>query len=377
MQSADREVVVRLDHLFAGFPLPDPVASPIMIALNRRSGGSPAEGPDLFDSSVDGEVLAEAMSLGDQEFRITRLLNDRKLDAEPEQLHLHSAAVAKDGRAVLLAGRSGLGKSSLTAALVRGGWEYLTDEMVGLSVPDGRVTPYPRPLTLRAGTWASFPELGPYPQVPPESAGNARIEVSPVDLGAVASGTPVEVVAIVAPRFIADEPVGVRAIATAAETMELLTSCCYDLERLRATGAQVLVDLAGRGTAWQLDYCDLDDAVHSFDELIASAQFRPALGVDHVPPQPYAQPAPPGSLRRAPDAHAWSFSDGSAVVFGPTILQLSRLDHPGFELWDELATPQDLDSLSAAVGAHAVGARESLSKWIDMMIQVGLVEVVS
>jgi hypothetical protein len=46
---------------------------------------------------------------------------------------LHAGCVAREGRGVLLAGTSGSGKSTLTAALVKDGWDFLTDDMVFLT----------------------------------------------------------------------------------------------------------------------------------------------------------------------------------------------------------------------------------------------------
>ena len=42
---------------------------------------------------------------------------------------IHAAAVARNGHAILLAGRSGAGKSTLAASLVRQGWRLLADDM--------------------------------------------------------------------------------------------------------------------------------------------------------------------------------------------------------------------------------------------------------
>jgi hypothetical protein len=64
-------------------------------------------------------------------------------------LALHGGAVAKDGKGILLPGKSGSGKSSLTAWLVGKGFSYLTDELV-LLAGDGTILPFTRPLSLKS-----------------------------------------------------------------------------------------------------------------------------------------------------------------------------------------------------------------------------------
>ena len=61
---------------------------------------------------------------------------------------LHAGAVAWQGQGILLPGRQNSGKSTLTAALVRAGARYLSDEYA--PVDDlGRVHPFRRPLSFR------------------------------------------------------------------------------------------------------------------------------------------------------------------------------------------------------------------------------------
>lgn len=50
---------------------------------------------------------------------------------------VHAGCVAREGRGVLLAGTSGSGKSTLTAALVRDGWDFLSDDMVFIAPQSG------------------------------------------------------------------------------------------------------------------------------------------------------------------------------------------------------------------------------------------------
>lgn len=61
---------------------------------------------------------------------------------------VHAGAVAHQGRALLLPGRSFAGKSTLVAALVESGATYYSDEFAVLDAA-GRVHPYPHTLTIR------------------------------------------------------------------------------------------------------------------------------------------------------------------------------------------------------------------------------------
>jgi hypothetical protein len=74
-------------------------------------------------------------------------------------LAIHAGVVAFEERAVILAGPSGHGKSTLTLALVRAGGTLLTDEMAVIAPDDRTVLPFPRGIHVRPDTFAMFPEL--------------------------------------------------------------------------------------------------------------------------------------------------------------------------------------------------------------------------
>ncbi len=61
---------------------------------------------------------------------------------------LHAGVVAWHGRAILLPGHSHAGKSSLTAALVRAGADYGSDDCAAIG-PDGLIHPLARRMALR------------------------------------------------------------------------------------------------------------------------------------------------------------------------------------------------------------------------------------
>jgi len=76
---------------------------------------------------------------------------------------LHGAAVHRDGKGILFPGEGGNGKTTLTAALVQCGFDYLNDDTVPLDAETGRFAAFPAGLCLKEGSWQI---LGPdYPEI--------------------------------------------------------------------------------------------------------------------------------------------------------------------------------------------------------------------
>ena len=67
---------------------------------------------------------------------------------------LHAAALVSADGALLLAGRSGCGKSTVSAALSSAGWQYLSDDTILLCSYSLNVVPMPYSLCLKRGSWS-------------------------------------------------------------------------------------------------------------------------------------------------------------------------------------------------------------------------------
>jgi len=115
-------------------------------------------------------VYSDAMRLvrtDDLELALKALEKDLHLfvgEMARGRIFVHSGVVGWEGKAILLPGRSFSGKSTLTAAFVRAGATYYSDEFALLD-EDGLVHPFARPLSLRcADPWEGDPvdvkELG-------------------------------------------------------------------------------------------------------------------------------------------------------------------------------------------------------------------------
>ncbi|GGO63702.1 HprK-related kinase A [Bowmanella pacifica] len=67
-----------------------------------------------------------------------------------QALVIHAAVVEKYGKALILPGQPGAGKSTLCAALVSiGGFRLLSDELTILDCDSGHILPNPRPISLK------------------------------------------------------------------------------------------------------------------------------------------------------------------------------------------------------------------------------------
>lgn len=111
---------------------------------------------------LEGDGKAPLFS-GDSPLEIVYLLEgflyNHILPSIRDHLTFHGAAVEKGGKALLLLGPAGSGKSLLTLALLQGveGCSYLSDDACPLSPEGGqyRVSPFPRAIRLRE--WAPSP----------------------------------------------------------------------------------------------------------------------------------------------------------------------------------------------------------------------------
>jgi hypothetical protein len=117
-------------------------------------------------------------------------VNDSVLRATP-LLVFHCAVVTRDKVTVAVAGASGQGKSTLTAALLQRGWGYVSDEALAMAWEEGPPLGYPRPLSLSPWSRAA---LG----LPAGAPGVEEDFYSPATLGADVVDRPAPVTHLVA-----------------------------------------------------------------------------------------------------------------------------------------------------------------------------------
>ena len=98
-----------------------------------------------FDVLVDGTVTHAPANPLAAIPPVQRALDEAVVQQQTDIAVVHGGVVGHEGRAILLPGPTGAGKSTLVAELIRQGASYFSDEYA-LIDSAGRVHPYPRPL---------------------------------------------------------------------------------------------------------------------------------------------------------------------------------------------------------------------------------------
>jgi hypothetical protein len=174
---------------------------------------------------------------------------------------VHAAGVAQAGQAVLIAGESGAGKTTLSLALVRAGFEFLGDDMVFLR--DGEDGPlvlaFPDELDVAETTAAFFPGLG--EQLTDDLAGAPKRQLAAEQLGKPVATTAAPSL-LLFPSVAGEEHSTTRPISADEATLELapnvlLTERDSSQRHLDALGA-----LAGASRCYRVAAgSDLDELV--------------------------------------------------------------------------------------------------------------------
>lgn len=178
---------------------------------------------------------------------------------------IHASACAHKGKAVLLAGRPGTGKTTIAARLVQQGLRYYADDcavvdrrslaLVGFAVPM-RVKPDSVSLLEPWGT-----RLVP----------GARVgDVTPIAPGraALPRGR-ARIAAIVFPRFRSAARCRL-APCSKAQALTLLLELAYEATPARASAFRALSRLVRRASCHTLEFGDVDEAASAVSELIGS-----------------------------------------------------------------------------------------------------------
>ena len=198
------------------------------------------------------------------------------LDAEPGLLHLHAGYAALDGRGVLIAGVPGSGKSTLVARMIAHGFDYLTDERVGVD-RDLRLVPLRKPLSLVESSFTALAQLD--PRRTGAGAGSHRlwhVPASAIRPGSVAARADPAAIAFV--EYRPGAAAGLTELHP-AEAVRLLLADSVDAVRFGAGAVPLTARLCAGLRCVRLVFGDGDDVLTAVRDLVGAAPTPPAAVV--------------------------------------------------------------------------------------------------
>lgn len=221
-------------------------------------------GDNLF-SVRSSELNAQNLTEGDfATFLMEAVVHDLVYRMQ-SAVALHAGAVSDaNGNAILIAGGSGVGKSSLTAWLIERGFQYLSDEVVALVNEQDKVVGFPRSLVLKPGAadkvlafqafqgaravqaGSHFAANVAFEKVAPNSSGKCRL--------------------IIFPSYVAGSSLYIEALSPAEAGLRLI-ECNLNARNFPDGGFKAVAGLARRTVALKVQYGDFADLDGVIDVL--------------------------------------------------------------------------------------------------------------
>jgi len=186
-------------------------------------------------------------------------------------LMLHAAVLEKNGRAVVLPGDPGAGKSTLTAALMLSGWRLLSDEITLIDRDDGMLVGLARPVSLKNASidviQRAFPDAvigapahdthkGTVAHVRPSADSVARVNEKARPAW------------VIFPRWKQGSTARLSHHSR-ADAMLHTASHAFNYSLLGGLGFELNAALMDACTCYDFEYSNLDDALKTFAELAA------------------------------------------------------------------------------------------------------------
>jgi hypothetical protein len=237
-----------IDYLYRDIPEQGLVSPHISYHLE------PGSQEGSFDLLVDGQLVRRSQP----EEEIAAYLLDRTCfhlaDRSQGGLVVHAAGLAWRGRGLLMPGVSGNGKSTLSAWLVRRGFDYLTDELIFIPEDADEFHGLTRPLNLKNTARELLREMLAYQEKPDEIISSLGREITPprsLNGGRVLSTAPLRL--IVFPRYQHGSEMRFQPLSKARAGLGLM-ECLINARNLAEHGFPQVTRLVRATPAYELVY---------------------------------------------------------------------------------------------------------------------------
>ena len=190
-----------------------------------------------------------------------------------QYLIIHAAVVERRGRAMVLPGEPGSGKSTLCAGLVYRGWRLLSDELALIVPQTGELIGLARPMSMKNDSIAVMRRFAPDAVRSAAAEGTIKgtiVLLKPPEDSFRRIAQPASPGWIVFPNYQAGAPSDLRARPKAECFIELAANA-LNYSTLGARGFETLVDVVDRSRCFEFVYSDLEDGVRRLTSLAEEA----------------------------------------------------------------------------------------------------------
>ena len=180
---------------------------------------------------------------------------------EVSHLIIHSAVLAKDGKAVVFPAPPGSGKSTLTAYLSRNGWRLLSDEMALITPLTSTVTPFVRPVCLKNDSIHLVKSWYPgdsFSTIAKDTHKGDVVHMAPGDTAVNSELDSAEVVGIVFPKYNKDVFFDVYDMDQST-AYKALAENAFNYTVLQEKGVKSVIHLVENALSFEIEYNNLDE----------------------------------------------------------------------------------------------------------------------
>jgi len=184
-------------------------------------------------------------------------------------LLLHAAAVERGGDGLVLTGDSGAGKSTLAAYLGHNGWRFLGDEFALLDPENGRLRPFPRPISLKNGSIEAMSGVAPPERFGPRFEGTIKGTIQhliPTASAVAAMDDPARPRLVVMPAFAEGAAPAARPL-NRSEAFVRLSQASTNYRELGEPAFEALWSLVDTAPAYEIAYGSSADASELIERL--------------------------------------------------------------------------------------------------------------
>jgi hypothetical protein len=216
---------------------------------------------------IESNQLMTAKTRDELVTGLENIISDRVARSLNEYQLFHSGALSRNGKGILIPGQSGAGKSTTSAALAFGGFEYFSDD-VAVFGPDGTLRPFPKVLAMKYRGWEvisnHYPETS--EAVVFSTGGKGVTYLQPPFLPSEVSSAGVPIDLIFIPRR-DDVAAPVIEKISKSDVVKVLTQESLDLELRGQSAFDFLINLTQGAECYALNVLDLSSAIGAVKDL--------------------------------------------------------------------------------------------------------------